>query len=113
MAVAKDYLIFELISCSLRLTFLKICALPFSQSRSTQCLRDFWGFLCILWSFTESFSLATVVLGRVEVCALLDLGRYESASPWMKTLGKPMGCSYSSCYCILHLLFSVPYVFGQ
>ena len=41
-------------------------------------------FSYVLWSFTQSFSLATAVLGRVEVCVLVGLGRRESASPWMK-----------------------------
>lgn len=49
MPITSDYLIFELISCSLRLTFLKTLTLLFSQTRSTQCLRDIFGFfICFM-----------------------------------------------------------------
>lgn len=87
--MTSDCLLSELLG-SLRLTFLKIPTRLFIQNRSAQCLTDFVvSFICFM-AFTESFFLSMAVLGRVEVCALLDLGRDESASPWMKKLWRDL-----------------------
>lgn len=85
MPVTNDCLIFELISRSLGLPFLKNLTLLFSQTINSTFEVLFWLFHMFYALLLNPSPWLRVVLGRVEVCALVDLGRYESASPWMKT----------------------------
>lgn len=113
MPVTSDCLLSELLG-SLRLTFLKIPTRLFGQNRSTQCLKDFFVFFLCFMAFHWVLLLVSGSVGEGGgLCAVESGEKWISFSLDEEALERPVGCFYSPCYCIAHLLLPVPYVFGQ